>query len=288
MQELVRRLQRILLCPPLSALAGAAVLLAVCDHLSRLAGDSVIPGGPLDESAHLLSTLLVMWALGRGASRRFMVPALIASVAIDVDHVPGRLGTQFLTAGTPRPYTHSLLTIAVVLGLAGLSAGRARRSARTGTDLWLGVALGLAFHFWRDLSEGASGVSLLWPLSDAVARLPHWSYLAMMGAFLLLAARLDYPWLGRGSQEELLRGSSGELFVGQLRRNRKLGSEAVYRVCECKGPHVSMEVVSAPGLRPGQRFKFTRAAVELMEALPDEESPVEHVASRDAAALRAR
>ena len=43
------------------------------------------------------------------------MPALISSVAIDLDHIPGRLSVGWLTAGTPRPYTHSLLTIAVVL-----------------------------------------------------------------------------------------------------------------------------------------------------------------------------
>ena len=29
----------------------------------------------------------------------------------------------------------------------------------------LGVAIGLAIHFWRDTMEGDSGVSLLWPIS---------------------------------------------------------------------------------------------------------------------------
>ena len=59
---------------------------------------------------------------------------------------------------------------------------------------------------------------------------------------------------------------------GQLRRQIKLGSEAVYRIAAVEGPHVQVEVVRAPGLDPGQRFKFTRAAVELME-LVDETEP---------------
>ena len=99
-------------------LALTTVLLAAADWGTRLAGDTVIPGGPLDELAHLLTTLLFFWALGPRARERFLVPALIASVAIDLDHVPGRLGVDWLTAGTPRPYTHSLLTIAIVLASA--------------------------------------------------------------------------------------------------------------------------------------------------------------------------
>ncbi len=86
-----------------ASLALATVGFVAADGGSQLAGSSVFPGGPLDETAHLLTTLLVLWALGPGLSRRFVVPALIASVAIDVDHVPAELGADWLTAGTPRP-----------------------------------------------------------------------------------------------------------------------------------------------------------------------------------------
>lgn len=82
-----------------------------------------------------------------------MVPALFASVLIDLDHVPARLGWRELTEDTPRPYTHSLPTVGVVL--LGALLWRRRR------DVLLGVAIGLAIHFWRDLSEPGSGVALL-------------------------------------------------------------------------------------------------------------------------------
>jgi inner membrane protein len=164
---------------PLSLLIAAG-LLAVSDWASHMAGDSVFPGGPLDECAHLMTMLLVLWALGPAITRRFLVPALIASVAIDADHLPQHLGTQLLTQGTPRPYTHSLLTVVVVLALA--PAGRRRRT------VWLGVAIGLLFHFWRDLSEAGSGVSLLWPVSSQSFSLPHWSYMAVMVATAAVVA----------------------------------------------------------------------------------------------------
>ncbi len=163
-----------------ATLALAAVLLAAADWSYRLAGDTIFPGGPLDELAHLLTTLLVFWALGPRACKRFLVPALVASVAIDLDHVPGELGANWLTAGTPRPYTHALLTIVVVVALALL--WRRRR------DLLLGVAIGLAVHFWRDLGEGGSGASLLWPISYHSFQYPHGAYVAVMVVVVLIDA----------------------------------------------------------------------------------------------------
>jgi hypothetical protein len=162
------------------ALGAAALGLAACDWGSQLAGDSFFPGGPLDELAHLLTTLLVIWALGRRARERFLVPALFASVLIDVDHVPGRVGLNWLTAGTPRPYPHCLLTIAALL--VGTLVWRRRR------EVLLGVALGLAIHFWRDLAEPGSGVALLWPVSYHSFSLPHAGYLMAMLAIVAVVA----------------------------------------------------------------------------------------------------
>lgn len=140
----------------------------------------MIPGGPLDELAHLLTTLLFFWALGPRARERFLVPALIASVAIDLDHIPGRLGVDWLSVGTPRPYTHSLLTIAIVFASALV--------LRRHRDLLLGIAIGLAIHLWRDMGEGESGVSLVWPFSDHSFQYPHGAYVAVMVVLVLIDA----------------------------------------------------------------------------------------------------
>lgn len=177
-----RALHRGLFAPSPAALAIAVVLLAASDWATRLAGDSVIPGGPLDELAHLLTTLLVFWTLGSRARGRFLVPALIASVAIDVDHVPARLGVDWLTVGTPRPYTHSLLLIVVVIAAAMMWHRR--------RDVLLGVAIGLGIHFFRDMAEGGSGVSLLWPFSYHSFQYPHGVYVAVMAVFALIDAAL--------------------------------------------------------------------------------------------------
>ena len=158
----------------------AAAGLVAADWGSSLAGATLAPGGPLDETAHVLTALLVLWSLGQRRCERFLVPALIASVAIDLDHVPGELGANWLTAGTPRPYTHSVLTIAAVL--AGAVVWRRRR------DVLLGVTLGLALHLWRDTSESGNGVSLFWPFSYRSVRLSHTGYLAVIGLVVAVNA----------------------------------------------------------------------------------------------------
>jgi hypothetical protein len=52
---------------------------------------------------------------------------------------------------------------------------------------------------------------------------------------------------------------------GQIRRKRLLESEASYRVVAVAADLVEVEVVEAPGLKPGQRFSFTHDAVAQME-----------------------
>jgi hypothetical protein len=65
------------------------------------------------------------------------------------------------------------------------------------------------------------------------------------------------------------------LAVGQLRRQRRLQTEAVYRVCEWTDAFVEVEVVTAPGLQASQWFRFTREAVLAMEVVLPAEGPSE-------------
>ncbi len=172
-------------------LVAAIAVFTAADWAYMGAGDSLFPGGPLDETAHFLTMLLVLWALGdRFRAPRILVPALVATVLIDADHIPGYLGHDWLTAGTPRPYTHSLLTLAVVLAVA-LVWRRHRVSV-------LAVALGIAVHLWRDMSESSGGVSifatprpsvsLLWPWTKHAYSLPHASYLAVLAVVVGVCA----------------------------------------------------------------------------------------------------
>src|SRR5208282_1717894 len=113
--------------------------------------------GLVDEVAHLSTAALGLLVLARfiDAPRRFCVAALIASVAIDVDHIPLYLG--LLGSQAQRPVTHSLLTVAVFVAAA--VASRRHRAVLAG------VATGLVLHFARDLAEGP-GVRVFWSLQD--------------------------------------------------------------------------------------------------------------------------
>jgi branched-subunit amino acid transport protein AzlD len=172
---------RLLLPTPLR-LAVLTATLAVSDLGNQLSGGSVVAGGVSDEIAHECTGVLVLWALGRRATRRLLVGVLVGSVLIDVDHVPDYLGFNGLTADTQRPYTHSLLTIAALI--VGALLVRSRR------DLLLGLTLGTAVHLWRDLSESGAGVSLLWPFSVHSDALPHASYVGIMAVVVAVDAWL--------------------------------------------------------------------------------------------------
>ncbi len=136
--------------------------------------------GVFGETDQLLAVLLLVWALFPRFGWRELVSVLLASVLIDVDHIPGQFGYTWLTDGTPRPYAHSLLAIAVVLVVAMLW----RRQRR----VLLCMALGVSCHLWRDLGEPAgSAVSLFWPVSDRGVHLDPVFYLSSVGILAAIA-----------------------------------------------------------------------------------------------------
>jgi hypothetical protein len=145
--------------------------------------------GLLDEPAHLATSLILLLAItavtvraGRAVPTRFAIGLLLAGNLIDIDHVPAFLGSQVLTAGTPRPYTHSLTFLLLVVLTAALGRGRVRAAAA-------GVALGLSGHFLRDL--GTAPIALFWPLSSQGVTIPHTLYLVVLGGIALV------PWAVR-------------------------------------------------------------------------------------------
>ena len=97
-----------------------AVVALAFDAADRRVPFSILAGGALDEVAHLATGALGLLALSCfiDAPRRFYMAGLIASVAIDLDHIPMHLGV-----GNPnqRPATHSLATILVVVVAAALN-----------------------------------------------------------------------------------------------------------------------------------------------------------------------
>ena len=137
--------------------------------------------GLLDEPAHAATGLLGLAALTVWFDLPMLIAVLAGSLLIDLDHVPQMLGSEIIQHGVPRPYTHSLLTLAVVLVAALLLHGRAR-------ELTLLVGFALALHFLRDLAEpGGQGISLLWPFSDAATVVGYGWYAAAMLAMAAVA-----------------------------------------------------------------------------------------------------
>jgi inner membrane protein len=126
--------------------------------------------GLLDEPAHLATAALVVLAL-TVRDRTFAVAALVASVVIDLDHLPQELGADVLTQHTTRPVTHSLTGLLVLTAVAAVLSRRRAVAA--------GVACGIAAHLFRDLGTGG-GVPLLWPLTSAELEVPYVLYLIVL------------------------------------------------------------------------------------------------------------
>lgn len=169
--------------------AGPILLAAAAggfDAANHMLHYGLLSAAPLDEAAHLATAALGLLVLARfiDVPGRFYVAALAASVAIDLDHIPGYLGLQGDQTG--RPFTHSLATVAVFAGAA--AASRRHRAVLAGT------ATGLLLHFARDIAEGPPGVRMLWPLQETPWTASRWSFLGMTIVFA--SARLVLVSLG--------------------------------------------------------------------------------------------
>ena len=162
--------------------AGPVLLAGVAlgfDALNRSVPFGLLSTGPLDEVAHPATAALGLMVLACliDAPRRFYVAALIASVAIDLDHIPLYLG---LLDNGQRPVTHSLATVVVFAVAAAVS--------RRHRAVLAGIATGLVLHFARDIAEGPPGVRVLWPVDGRAWTASYWWFLGMIIVFT--AARL--------------------------------------------------------------------------------------------------
>ena len=167
--------------PRLAIVLGALGVIAAVDGAIALLDPPLLVVGLLDWPAHLATTLLLALALPRRLlPEALLLGAFLASLAIDLDHLPLLLGSDLLTGDLVRPYTHALWTLLLTVAVA-LALRRGRPGAGV---VATGVALGLASHFARDLATGP-GLNLLWPVVDAVVRVP---WLVYLGVLLGLAA----------------------------------------------------------------------------------------------------
>lgn len=169
-----------------SGLAMLSGIIAV-DVLLQVTNPARVMLGLLDETAHLATCALlssaVALALGRTPRAPFMLAALVGSVLVDVDHVPNDLlDSDVITAGTTRPYTHSLSTVVTLLVTAAVLRRDVGRRAAAG------AATGVLLHLWRDLATG--GVPLLWPATDHTVTIHQIAYLGTL--VLAVGVRLKH------------------------------------------------------------------------------------------------
>jgi inner membrane protein len=161
--------------PRWAAPAAVLVVVAVQPALDHLDPETqFLLFGLVDWIGHL-ATGVVLVALLQ-PKLRVALAILVGSVLIDLDHVPLELGTDVLTGDATRPYTHSLLTLLVVLTVAAVAR----------SEVVLGLAIGLAGHFARDL--GGGDVLLLWPLSTEQESVPFAVYVAVLALTAATAA----------------------------------------------------------------------------------------------------
>jgi inner membrane protein len=181
----------------LLAVAGASLaVVAVTDRwllTSALAQRSMWATGAFDEVAHLATAVIIVAAslLTRELVLSAVAVLLVASVALDIDHVPGLLFHDYTLGWDGRPHTHSLM----VCGALTLAAALTPASRR-----WLpaAVAAGVGIHLVRDLATGP-GLPLLWPVSESPEHVAHSLYLALLAALTAACAVAAARSVWRGS-----------------------------------------------------------------------------------------
>ncbi len=162
-----------------------ALLFAVyaCDAALALRPSSTAVVGALDEPAHLATAALVLLAVRRPAwlsrHRAEVAAVLAATVLIDVDHLPLYAGVNAIAPAGGRPYSHSLLTVTVLVALSLILPPGRRRWPLTG-------AVGVCLHFLRDAVTGP-GLTLWWPISDRSVVLPQEPYWLLLLTLAVLA-----------------------------------------------------------------------------------------------------
>lgn len=164
--------------------------------------------GMVDEPAHLATALIVLGAISRYRGRppmpKFGWSLLVCSVFIDVDHLPAEFGSYVLTDGTPRPFTHALWTVIVLMLAWSVARCLTIRSARhrpaTAELLLAGASWGLSAHFLRDIATAQ--MSLWWPITDMPVQVPYWWYMAALLVIVALPLRRRGKEVGAQSRAD--------------------------------------------------------------------------------------
>lgn len=173
--------------------------------------------GLLDEPAHLATALVIFGALIRirktSPDQRFAWAMLACSVLIDLDHLPLQFGSEVLTKGTSRPYTHALWTVlALTLAWATARFLRIRFNRLRSATLELilsGAAWGLAAHFARDIATAP--MSFWWPVTSLAVEVPYWSYVAALAIAVIIGPVRRHPRSAGNPRDTAAAAASGDL-----------------------------------------------------------------------------
>jgi hypothetical protein len=165
------------------------------DWLSGWHGMNFAMRGLLDDPAHVATALVIFGALirwrGSLPDPRFGWTMLACSWLIDLDHLPAEFGTDILTDGTPRPYTHALWVVILLTLAWAASRFRAVRSGHprpAAAELVLaGAAWGVAAHFVRDIATAP--MSFWWPVTDVSVEVPYWCYVLALAICIAMPPR---------------------------------------------------------------------------------------------------
>lgn len=185
------------------------------DRLISWHGLDFVLRGLIDEPAHIATALVVLGAIARFRGSppdpRFCATMLICSVLIDVDHLPAEFGSNALTNGTPRPYTHALWTVLVLIAAWAIVRYQARRNghpAATAEFVLAGAAWGLAAHFLRDIATAP--MSFWWPISNMSVEVPYWWYVVALFFMIALGPvrRRNSRTGGQERETELVSGNT--------------------------------------------------------------------------------
>lgn len=171
---------------PAAALTALVAVVVVVEGILALEPPTLILGAA-DWAGHLATTAIILAAIPRRLRPALIAGAFLA-LLIDLDHIPDLLADEGITTRTPRPVSHSMLT---VLAVGAIAAAVRARAPRYG-DLALGVAIGIPMHLVRDVFTGP-GVPLLWPLSTGPVEGPFVVYLAGLILVAVYAALRPRP-----------------------------------------------------------------------------------------------
>lgn len=155
---------------PAAALAALVVVVVAVQGVLALEPPTLLLGAA-DWTGHLATTAIILAAIPLRLPPGLVAGAFLA-ILIDLDHLPDLFGGEGITEATPRPVSHSLLT---VLAVGGIAAAVRARAPRYG-DLAAGVAIGVPMHLLRDVFTGP-GVALFWPLDTGAVEGPFLVYL---------------------------------------------------------------------------------------------------------------